>query len=473
MKINKDELTRSICRDSFYEFVKEFWPTVSTEKPVWNWHVEYLCNQIQEITERVFKGLTKEHDLVCNVSPGTTKSTIFSVMLPAWAWTRMPSCRFICVSYAYSLAMDLSRKSRDVIKSEKYTRLFPRIFLREDQDSKGYFINNKLGDRLAVGVGGSVMGFHAHIIVIDDPINPKQALSDAMLKEANDFMTETIPSRKVDKRITPTILVMQRLAENDPTGERLTRGKDSPVKRICLPAELSEDVFPVELKSKYVDGLMDPIRLNRKVLAEALEDLKEMGYAGQYQQSPVPRGGGMFHTNELKYDIPPQHFQRVMRYWDKAASMGTGCYSVGVKIAIDNGNRIWILDVVRIQLDSYRREELILKTARQDGRHIEIGIEQEGGGGGKESAESTVRNLRGFTVRVHKVSKSDGDKVMRADPFSSQVNAGNVYMIKAPWNEAYINELKHFPRSRYKDQVDASSGGFFYLSTPMIVVGGL
>src|SRR5438445_755620 len=105
------ELVASICKSSLYEFVQEFWGISSSETPVWNWHIEYLCDELQKMCERIFLGLPREYDLVANVAPGTSKSTVLSIMLPAWAWTRMPSFKFIGASYAYSLAMELSRKT--------------------------------------------------------------------------------------------------------------------------------------------------------------------------------------------------------------------------------------------------------------------------------------------------------------------------------------------------------------------------
>ena len=106
-----------------------------------------------------------------------------------------------------------------------------------------------------------------------------------------------------------------------------------------------------------------------------------------------------------------------------------------------------------------------------DGRKILVGIEQEPGSWGKESAESTVRRLAGWRMRV---DRPTGDKAQRADPFSSQVNSGNVYLVKAHWNKDYIGELRFFSleSSKYKDQVDASSGAFKYVSKPVFRAGG-
>lgn len=452
--VDEFRLLGSICKAGFADFVKEFWHVVVPEKLHWNWHLEYLCDELQLIAERVFKGLPKLHDLVINISPGTSKSTLASVMFPAWLWTHMPTCRVISASYRYDLATILSRKSRDIIKSELYRRCFPGLDIRDDQDAKSHFVNTKGGERFAIGVDGGVMGQHAHIIIVDDPLDPKQAASDADLETTNRWMEETLPSRKVDKEVTPIILIMQRLHEADPTGQRLEKGKDVPVRHICLPAELADNVNPPELRERYVDGLMDPKRLPRSVLREVLAAQGEYVLASQYGQSPVPRGGAMFKVGMIKirHLADEKTILRWVRYWDKSATAGGGAYTVGLLMGVDNEGHYWVVDVVRGQWDSGVRERKMREVANRDGRRVPIWIEQEPGGGGKESSLGSIKNLAGFCVKAHKVGKSDGDKEARADAFSAQVNIGNVSIVPAEWNAAYLNELKHFPRSRYKDQ---------------------
>jgi predicted phage terminase large subunit-like protein len=477
LKFSEEELIASICKESFYEFVKEFLQHVWAEKPVWNWHIEFLCHELQVMAERVFKGEVRPYDLVVNIPPGTTKSTICSVMFPIWCWLRMPTARFICASYSYPLAMDLSRKSRDIVTSDKFRTCFPDIELRSDQNTKGYFANTAGGYRYAVGTGGSVLGFHAHFIIIDDPLDPKQAASELDLKAANDWLEQTIPSRKVDRGVSVTVVVMQRLHQDDPTAVFLRRKK---IRHICLPAEITDDVAPETLRKKYVNGLLDPVRLNRDRLREAEEENGQYGYAGQYLQNPTPAGGGMFKVERLKTGFTrPTHFPGgIVRCWDKAGTHKGGAWTVGVLMGKDEQDRIWILDVIRFQLDTFDREQEIAKAAKADGHKVIVVIEQEGGSGGKGDSESTARMLshRGYRVRINKVTKSDGDKIKRADPFSVQVNAGNVYLahpVDSTWWKDYIAELKHFPMSKYKDQVDASAGAFTHLWKRKIRIGGV
>jgi predicted phage terminase large subunit-like protein len=467
--INKYDLRASILRDSFVDFVRFFWDTICPEKMVENWHIPYLCGELQTMAEKVFRGEPRDEDMIINISPGTSKSTICSIMFPAWVWTRMPSARLICGSYAYMLALELSRKTRMLVESELHRAYFPEVELMDDQNTKEYFVTKQGGGRRAVGTGGSITGFHAHFILVDDPIDPQGALSEADLKAANLWMRETLPTRKVDKALTPTVLIMQRLHQNDCTGDWLSRQRVG-VKHICLPAELSDNVKPESTREKYVDGLMDPVRLPRHILRENEVTLGQYGYSGQFGQRPTPRGGGMFRASRIEIDTPPRTFVSRVRYWDKAGTKDGGAYTAGVLMGKDLEGQWWVTDVKRGQWDSAEREKIIRQTAEIDGIGVIVGVEQEPGSGGKESAENTVRRLAGFRVRV---DRPTGDKVLRADPFSVQVNMGNVKIVRGEWNHAFLEELEHFPNSTYKDQTDACSGAFALQAKVRRRIGGL
>lgn len=474
MTFRETDVLASILKDSFYEFLKEFWDTIVGEEFVENWHIRFLCDEAQTVMERVFANKPKEYDLVVNVAPGSTKSTIFTQALPAWAWIRMATCRGICGSYAHQVALKDSLKTRDVVQSEKYQSLFPGIQLREDENTKGLFTNTHMGSRLSVSVGGFVTGYHAHFHVVDDPLNPEEALSEVGLKTANRWMKTTLSSRKVDKLVTPLILVMQRLAEEDPSGQMLVKQK-AKVRHICLPGELREGmddkVSPPELKRFYIGGLFDPVRLPKSVLEEMEEELGAYGYAAQVLQEPIPLTGGFFDVARLNLvDDPPGKFVREVRSWDKAGTQDGGKYSVGVRMGMDAQRRFCITDVQRGQWAATQREARILATAEEDGDELDIVLEIEGGSGGKESGENTVRMLAGWKVIAFHPT---GDKESRAYPFASQVGAGNVYVLKRKWTKAYVEELRHFSNiAKYSDQVDASSGAFNRIAKKKKRAGG-
>lgn len=472
MQVDYYQLLASTCRDSYYEFVKHFWHTICKDPPVFNWHIKFLCDEIQEACERIFRREPNLRDLLVNIAPGTTKSTLFSVMLTPWAWTRMPHFRFIGASYTDALALDLSGKSRQVVESPLYQRTFPEIRLSKDTNSKSHWANTQGGDRYAVAVGGSVTGMHAHAIVIDDPINPREVRSKADLETANLWCKETISSRKVDKEITTTMVVMQRLHQNDPSELYISRGAER-VKHVCLPGELTPKVYPEYLRDRYVGGLFDPVRLSRPVLDRMLTEMGQFGYSGQILQDPIPLGGGMFKSDRIHLmQYPPgiDSFKKIVRFWDRACTKNGGDWSVGVKMGLHVDGSYWILDIARGQWSTEERERQIVATAARDGKSVRIGIEQEPGSAGVDSAKDTVKRLTGYLVQAQKAS---GKKEIRADTFSVQVNAGNVYMVNGAYVKDYLEELAFFPNGKHDDQVDASSGAFSMLDKTKVRLGAL
>jgi predicted phage terminase large subunit-like protein len=465
--LDEHKLIASICRESYFEFFKEFADTFIQEEVVYNWHIKYLCDQLQKIAERVVSKKPNDYDMIVNVPPGMTKSSIFSIAFTPWVWTRMPRARTLAVTHTDLLGKELSTNARRIVYSEKYQKAFPEIELREDQDTKDFWANTDGGWRLACTVAGRTpTGFHAHFLIVDDPIDPQKAGSRQEIKTASEWMKRVLPSRKVDKKVSTTILVMQRLDKDDPAGERLNNVEAGPVKHICLPCDSSWEVKPKALTRRYQkqDGLLDPERLPQNVLKAQLGVMGKFAYAGQYGQSPLPTGGLLFNTEMFEGRIlkaVPQNFRRIVRYWDKAYTQDDGCYTVGVKMGVTTDNKFWVLDVVRGQWESSERERMIKLTASLDGLAVKIYVEQEPAAG-KESAQNTIRNLAGYRVQAdRRGGVNDANKVVRADPLATQVNIGNVYLKEAPWNQPYIEELRYFSeKAKYKDQVDASSGAF-------------
>jgi predicted phage terminase large subunit-like protein len=388
--------------------------------------------------------------------------------------------QFICLSYSSALSLESAEKSRDVLRSDKFQMIYPELGIKEDKDRVGNFrVIKKLhkvegrtartfhgGNRFSTSIGGTLTGFHGHFIIWDDPINPQQAVSETELSNINRWMDNTLPTRKVNKIVSVTIGIMQRLHEDDPTGHILEK-KKAKVKHICLPGEIHsyrEQVQPPELIQYYKKGLLDPGRLNEEVLEELEADLGQYGYSGQVGQKPTPPGGGMFKVDNFVVidQLPnPVNFQQTVRYWDKAGTKEDknrkAAYTVGVKMSILTGNRFIVHDVKRGRWSSEEREDVILYTARADGIPVPVYFEQEPGSGGKESAEGTVRNLAGFAAYA---DLPRGDKVYRADPYSVQVNRGQVMLLRGDWNHDFIEEHRNFPHSTYKDQVDAAAGAF-------------
>lgn len=464
------------CRRDLGYFIRYFWEEIASDDLVWNWHIDYLAKELMDIAKQVALGKPRQHDLIINIPPGTTKSITASVMFPVWCWINWPWMRFIAASYSGALALEHAETSRELVRSELFSNLFPNIMIKQDKDQKSNFrlVYNKAGkqvlggSRLSTSVGGTLTGFHGHILIVDDPLDPNRSVSDVELKSANRWIDQTLSTRKIDKAVTPTILIMQRLHQNDPSGHLLGKKKTN-LKHICLPGEIRQygaQLKPQSLKDQYIDGLLDAHRMPWTVLKDMEADLGQYGYAGQVGQHPVPPGGGMFKVDHVQVtpisNVAMAQFGETVRYWDKAGTQGGGAYTAGVKMCKLQNGKFLIMDVKRGQWGTDQREAIIKQTAEVDGTRVSGWIEQEPGSGGKESAEATIRRLAGYSYRAE---RPQGDKVYRADPFSVQVNEGNVLIAQADWNHDFLEELRYFPFGTYKDQVDAASGAFAKLTS--------
>jgi predicted phage terminase large subunit-like protein len=201
---------------------------------------------------------------------------------------------------------------------------------------------------------------------------------------------------------------------------------------------------------------------SKEFLLERKSLMLATSWQSLYQGSPIVQDGEMFEISKIKIvDYEPSRIIRTVRYWDKAGTEGGGARTAGVRVSICLNGEFYIDCVKKEQFGAAKREQLIKAIAQLDGIGVKIGIEQEPGSGGKESAESTVKNLRGFSVTVDKVS---GSKELRAEPYAVQVGMNNVFMKRAEWNKEFIDEHQTFPNGKYKDQVDATAGAFAILN---------
>lgn len=472
-------LRAELARRHLYDFLKEFWDVTVSDPFSDNWHIEKLCRELEIVFWRAIERKPKLYDLIINIPPGTTKSTIVTKMFPVWAWVNEPNMHFITSSYILPLSLDHADTSRDIINSAKFETYYPHLQLRRGRDAKSNYQMTWFdessglwrigGKRYSSSVGGSVMGMHGHIILLDDPIDPRRAekITDADRITANKFVDRTLPSRKIDKEITPTVLIMQRLHQDDPTGHILS-DESLKVKHICLPGKLSDDpniqVKPKEWEKYYKNGLLDPKRLSRTVLKELMSKLGQYGYSGQVLQHPVPLSGGMFKIDKIPVLTKPPNpinARQKVYYWDKAGTAGGGAYTAGVLMWEMKKGRFpyqyVIMKVVRGQWGSAEREENIKHEAELCEKGTLHVVEQEPGSGGKESAEATIKNLAGYRA---KADRPTGNKILRADPFSVQVNWGNVAIVNGPWVKPFLGELEFWPLSTYLDQGDAAAGAF-------------
>lgn len=461
LAIDRIELEREACRRSLSTFVREAWHVLEPGQAyLHGWHVDAVCEHLEAITRGEI------NRLLINIPPGTMKSTLTSVFWPAWEWgpKALPFTRFIGASHEQGLAIRDTLKMRRLVESEWFQARWP-IALRHDQNEKKYYENGETGFRQACAVA-SMTGRRGDRVVWDDPHSAEDALSSAHRETALRVFQETLPTRLNNPDRSAIVVVMQRLHESDVSGFILEN--DLGYEHLCLPMEFEADrrcSTSIGFEDpRTEDGeLLFPERFPAHVVERDKKVMGSMAVAGQFQQRPAPRAGGFFVWSNLEVVNVAPDCSHVVRYWDKAGTDGGGAYTAGVKMGLGRDGKFYVLDVVRGQWGAAERERIIKQTAMSDGFGPHVWIEQEPGSGGKESAESTIRNLAGFSVYAERAT---GEKSLRAEPYAVQVEAGNVRVLQADWTQTFIDEHKTFPVGKYKDQVDAAGGAFNKLAVP-------
>lgn len=436
-----------VLRQDFAAFVRQVFKTVDPAKPfVPNWHVDAICHAVMDFLE------SDDLHLVINVPPRSLKSIIGSVALPAFLLGRNPSTRIICASYARGLTDDFARATTKVMSSGWYRRLFPNTLIERNPEA-GIFTTAR-GCRRATSVEGTVTGFGADVIIIDDPIKPDDALSDAMREKTNAWLNTTLASRADDKRHSKTILIMQRLHVDDPTAAMLRRPG---TRHLNLPAIADRDeTFELGYGRTHTWRIGEPLQEEREGLSILERERQRIGdriFSAQYLQAPVPAEGGMIKWEW--FDIYPerptyQYGDRHIFSWDTAMTDSIAAdYSACTEWLVRD-KKFYLLDVFRKRLLYPELKRMIMAQSRE---HPRATILVEDKGSGMSVAQDLIRE----GIGVVKFKPKD-DKVSRASIASDQIQAGNVLRPKeARWLSEFEMECCAFPRGVHDDQVDSMS----------------
>lgn len=457
------EAQRELCRRSFVDFVRLAWPVIEPSTPYAHGkHVEVVC----AVLEAVARGEIRR--LVLNVPPGTMKSTLVGVMFPAWLWgpQKRPGERFVGVAHEQTLGIRDNLKCRRLIGSEWYQRLWgDTVKLTSDQNEKLNFENNQTGFR-SVATPSNITGRRGSFVLIDDPLSASGANSEAEREKVNLWFQESLPTRMNDPERSAIILVMQRLHERDPTGFIEAQGWGW--ERVVLPMRFEADRASRFDWRTEPGELLFPERFPEHVVAELETTLGTYATAGQLQQRPAPRTGGLFQREwfPIVREVPAGTRRRV-RAWDFAATAKNATnkpdWTAGVLMSRGQAGDYLVEGVDRKQGSGKSVHGSVMSRAATDTTATTIRITQDPGQAGKAQAEQYIRDLAGYSV----ISKpASGDKATRATPFSVQAEAGNVAILQTgdpvrdAWITPFLDELCLFPAAAHDDQVDAAADAF-------------
>lgn len=413
----------------------------------WDWPHLVLYRQKLEALKA---GLIQ--NLMVFMPPQHGKSTLGTVHFPVYWLSQERSLRVVVGSYGQELASDFGRLSRRLARHAG-------LPIAEDRQSVSDWQVEGGGRYLSVGVGSGVTGKAADLIIVDDPIKSRQQAESPLYRNrVQDWLHNDIYTRGPQAR---RLFTLTRWHWDDPVGRILKSETAGDWEVLNLPA-LAEENDPL---GREVGQALCPDRLTQEQLERIRLERGEYVFASLYQQRPAPRGGNTFPRGKVDVVKAAPAGTRWCRAWDKAGSREASAKrTAGVRIGIGPDQLVYVGHAVAGRWEALERESTIKATAQVDGVALPIAVEQEPGSGGKESAQSTVRMLQGYTVTIRPAS-GDGDKFARADAFASQWQAGNVRLVEGAWNEPYLDEMEMAqPGATLLDYMDASAIAYNYLT---------
>jgi predicted phage terminase large subunit-like protein len=426
-----------------------------------NWHLQVIAAKLMEVRQG------KIRRLIINLPPRHLKSLMASIAFPAWCLGHGPSAQILCVSYAQELADKLARDCRSIMMSRWYQQVFPTR-LAPHRQAVQEFITTRQGYRLATSTGGVLTGRGADIILIDDPLKPEEALSEAQRQAANEWYDHTLYSRQNDKRHGAIVTIMQRLHEDDLIGHLLAQ---EPWEVLSFPAIAEGDevheietIWGPQCFTRRRGEALHPDREPLEVLDRIRRTIGEYNFAGQYQQSPAPLGGGLVKAEWFKRyreSELPERFDRIVQSWDTANKVTelsdfSVCTTWGVK-----DKDLFLIAVFRRRLEYPALKRAVRE--QQSLFHATVVLIED-----KASGTQLIQEL--ITDGCHGVTRYQptGDKTMRLHAQTATIENGFVHIPEtAPWLAEYLHELTVFPKGKHDDQADSTAQFLDWFKTPM------
>jgi len=457
--------------------------------------------------------------------PQNGKSEQVSKLFPAWLLGRLPNSHIILTSYNAELAMKNSRAARGYVMEARYQAVFgelgtPTPLQGEGEERAAVGLSEESrsvaawelaapnrGSVRSAGAGGGLTGNPAHLVVIDDPFkNREEAESAANRERINDWYKSSARTRL--RKGGAIVIMHTRWHQEDLAGERLKAMAEDELADqwviVSLPAiwekpaiaegKTFEEYQRELLREGVYINEKDPLgresgealwpeEYNLEWLAETKASVGDYDWEALYQQTPYSREGNFFEREWFTVvDAPPKLEEVVSRmwFWDKAGSRkGGGDYACGGVLSWTKDELLFVENVARKQCTPGERDELMVSSMEADwktGRPINrIWHQQDPGSAGLDSAQATNKLLLKKMELTKKKIQVDfetmtGSKEVRAGPWSSALQAGQVRLVRGGWNAAFIEEHVAFPKGRYDDQVDMASWGYGKAAQPVGVL---
>ena len=449
-------LTREVAQNDFIKFAHEMWPGFIDGR-----HHKIMAKKFEEIANGTCKRL------IINMPPRHTKSEFASYLLPAWFLGKFPGKKIIQTSNTAELAVGFGRKVRNLVGSEQYSRIFPDVTLRSDSKAAGRWSTNANGEYFAIGVGGTVTGKGADLLIIDDPHSEQEAAIAATNPEVYDKVFEWYSSGP-RQRLQPggaIVVIMTRWSKRDLVGKILK----SSIEREGEEWEIIE--FPAILPSG--NSLWPEFWPINELIALKTE-LPVSKWNAQYMQSPTSEEGAMVKRDWWKIwekEDPPR-CEFIIQSWDTAFTKNersdySACTTWGVFYLNENTEdpNIILLDALKQRLEFPELKAKALEMYKEwepDAFIVEA----------KAAGSPLIFELRRMGIPVSEFTPTRGnDKIARMNSVTDLFSSGKVWAPPRRWAEEVIEEMAAFPNSEHDDLVDSSTqaliryrkGGFISL----------
>ena len=450
------EDAKAHAQGDFMGFVKRMWPG-------------FIPGRHHEIVAKAFEDVVNGHNkrLIINMAPRHTKSEFASYLLPAWFLGKNPQKKVIQTSHTAELAVGFGRKVRNLIDSEEYHAVFDDVKLKADNKSAGRWATNKGGEYFSIGVGGSVTGKGADLLIIDDPHSEQEAKLAAHKPDVFDAVYEWYTSGP-RQRLQPggaIIIVMTRWSLRDLTGQVLkasqTRGGDE-WEVIELPAIMpsGKPVWPEFWKLEELMALKDELPVSK--------------WNAQYQQQPTAEEGAIVKREwwqRWEHDRPPP-VDFIIQSWDTAFLKSTradfsACTTWGVWTTEEGDTNIILLDAFKDRYEFPELKQKAYETYKEWEPDVFL-VEA------KAAGSPLIFELRRMGIPVSEYSPTKGnDKVVRLNAVSDLFASGRIWVPERKFADELIEEVAAFPAGEHDDLVDSMTqallrfrtGGFLSLQS--------
>jgi predicted phage terminase large subunit-like protein len=481
----KNDLLRYDCEQSLYTFMQHGWRYIDPNPFVPGWHLEAIAEHLEAVADGEIKRL------IINQPPRTSKSSMM-VAFDAWVWAQQnisdtsgPGVQFLHSSYAQTLSIRDSVKTRRLIESPFYQGLWgDRFNITSDQNTKVRFDNDQGGYRLATSVGGALTGEGGGVIIIDDPHNAVEMESELIRQGTVEWFDNSLSTRLNNARTGAIILVMQRLHEDDLTGHILSSGDSSWV-HLMLPMRYEPEraaiLYPNAIgwsDPRSEDGeLLTPDRYDEMSVNRLEKQLGPFGAAGQLQQRPEPKGGGVLKREwwqpweketfpEMEYVIATVD----TAYTTKEENDFSAMTVWGVFQDDNDVPKIMLMNGWQARHELHELVDRIAGTARKF-KVDHLIVENKASGISVAQEIRRLYNYEDFSVQL--IDPKGGDKLARAYSIQHIFAEGIVYApLDFSWADMVITQCGQFPKGKHDDVVDTVTMALRYLrNTGMITRG--